>query len=298
MESLSTARCWGFFICCSELALPLGQQHARENTKVTQTVSTVSRLVFGSARRVLLPLLIVGLVVSNIASVVSERFHEALFGAVSTVATIAGTTLAGKLMANSLQTRKQVAIDSATRDVQKRLALQTSKLQDLERQHSALNARHGDLQKRNTALVEARRMAALKTQELAARSKARLARTVARNTGALAGEAVPALGLVVAVGVTALDVVDACETLKDWNASLAAQDQAPLDTASVCGVRVPSSKEVLAGLTSTWRQSAELVSAELASMQLAIERPIASVPKATQLKEATCPVVKLVGLCN
>ncbi len=228
----------------------------------------------------------------------SERFHEALFGAVSKVTAIAGTALASKMLSNSMHARKQAAIETATRDVQKRLALQTSKLQDLEREHSALNARHGELQKRNSALAESKRKAALKTQELAARSKARMARTVARNTGALAGEAVPGLGLVVAVGVTALDVVDACETLKDWNASLAAQEQAPLDTTSVCGVRVPSSKEVLAGLSSTWRQSAELVAAELTSMQLAIERPIAGVPTVAQLKQATCPVVKIVGLCN
>jgi hypothetical protein len=54
----------------------------------------------------------------------------------------------------------------------------------------------------------------------------------------------------------------------------------------------------MARLASTWRESAELVSAELTSMQLTIERPVASVPTLPQLQQAMCPVVKLVCLCN
>jgi hypothetical protein len=258
---------------------------------MNQVLLTALRATWSSARRTALGLLIAVLLVSNIATLLSERFHDALVGAITSVAALGGATLASKVLSHSAHARKQAAVVAATREAQSRLAAQNSKLQALERQHA-------ELSKQTKLLADRQRRAAQQTQQLANRAKQRLARTVARSTGALAGQAVPALGVVVTVGVTTLAVVDACDTLKDWNTNLALHDQAPLDTAAVCGVRVPSSSEVLAGLSSTWRQSADLVAAELTSMKLAIERPIAAVPTAAQLRRSTCPVVKIAGLCN
>ena len=271
---------------------------------MNRTVAGLASVVTGSVRKLLLPVLVVGLILSNVASIVSERFHDALFGAVASIATVAGNSLAGRLMAKSPQARKQAAVDSATLDMKKRLALETSRLHDLKQDHETLKTQHGQLKKRSDDLVQenaahakARKSATAKTRELAERSKKRLAKTVARNTGALAGEAVPGIGLIVAVGVAALDVADACEALKDWNDNLREFGEKELSGTDVCGVAVPSSKEVLAKLKTNWRQSTEAIAKALGEANLPTERPVAEVPTWEQVKQATCPVVKLVGMC-
>lgn len=252
---------------------------------------TALRAAGSSARRSILALMIAVLVASNIATLLSERFHDAVVGAIASVAALGGASLASKILSHSAHARKQAAVVAATREVQSRLAAQTSKLQALDRQHA-------ELSKQTKLLAERQRRAAQQTQQLANRAKQRLARTVARNTGALAGEAIPALGFAVAIGVTALDVADACDALKDWNTSLASHELPAQDTQAVCGVRIPTKSEILGSVSTQWRQSVGSVAAELKATKLNVETPTPKLPDLQQVKAATCPVVRVVGLCS
>jgi hypothetical protein len=71
--------------------------------------------------------------------------------------------------------------------------------------------------------------------------------SAAREMGSMAGEAMPYVGAAVIVGVTALELNDLCNTIRDMNALKRAFDPAlnPDDGATtVCSMEVPSSDEL------------------------------------------------------
>jgi hypothetical protein len=68
-----------------------------------------------------------------------------------------------------------------------------------------------------------------------------------RNVGAMAGEAMPHIGVAVIVGVTALELDDLCDTLKDMNAlkrAVSVGESPDEDEKTICAVRVPSKQEL------------------------------------------------------
>lgn len=78
------------------------------------------------------------------------------------------------------------------------------------------------------------------------RISTRTAKGAARNVGSIAGEAIPVAGIAVVVGVTAWELKDACETMKDLRAlELATNPNATEDpsVAEVCGLEVPSKEQ-------------------------------------------------------
>ena len=79
------------------------------------------------------------------------------------------------------------------------------------------------------------------------RVSTRTAKGAARNVGSIAGEAIPVAGIAVVVGVTAWELTDACDTMKDLRAlELATDPTASEDpsVAEVCGLEVPSKEQV------------------------------------------------------
>ena len=71
-------------------------------------------------------------------------------------------------------------------------------------------------------------------------------RNATRNSSSVLAESIPYLGVAVVLGVTALDLHDACQTLKDMNELNAAFEQAQEDPSKVCGLKVPNGAEVVA----------------------------------------------------
>ncbi|WWR47690.1 hypothetical protein RZ517_05835 [Roseovarius sp. S88] len=75
----------------------------------------------------------------------------------------------------------------------------------------------------------------------------RAVKTSSREIGAMAGEALPYVGIAVVVGATALELKDLCDTLKDMSELRRALDpgSAPSeDEQTVCATRVPTAEEV------------------------------------------------------
>lgn len=66
-----------------------------------------------------------------------------------------------------------------------------------------------------------------------------------RNVSSVFAEAIPIVGTGAMLAVTAWDVHDACETLKDLNELNSVFDHPPEDKTKVCGMHVPSAKQVL-----------------------------------------------------
>ena len=91
---------------------------------------------------------------------------------------------------------------------------------------------------------------------------------MARNVGSLPAEAIPFIGATVIVGVTALDVYDACETMKDMhelNAVFEPEQPINQDVSQVCGTEVPSVQTVWStidhGTEKAWKDAMDLVPA-------------------------------------
>ena len=79
--------------------------------------------------------------------------------------------------------------------------------------------------------------------EVSTRISKRVARRAVVNAGknlsSLAGELVPIAGTAVILALTASDLYDDCQTLKDMNELGAAFDNENHDEATVCGMKVP-----------------------------------------------------------
>jgi len=73
----------------------------------------------------------------------------------------------------------------------------------------------------------------------------------ARNTGSMAAEAIPYIGIAAIVGTTTWELRDACETMKDLHAlDVAFNPDAAndADAVAVCGKQVPTKEEIIAEL--------------------------------------------------
>ena len=84
---------------------------------------------------------------------------------------------------------------------------------------------------------------------LVAKVMRRLAISVPRNVTSLFPRALPMAGIPVSVAVTALDVSDACDTLRDLNAMSEAMGEEKHDDSKVCGVRTPTVQELLKSIS-------------------------------------------------
>lgn len=73
----------------------------------------------------------------------------------------------------------------------------------------------------------------------------RLAISVPRNVTSLFPRAVPMGGIAVSLAMTALDVNDACDTLRDLNVMNQAMGEEKHDDSKVCGVRVPNIQDLM-----------------------------------------------------
>lgn len=111
-----------------------------------------------------------------------------------------------------------------------------------------------------------KRMAVSEAVELTADTiDARATRTATRSVGSVFGEAVPYFGTAVIVGVTALEVKDLCDTLKDMDALRQAfnPDLAPSEeSTTVCALEIPTREELWASVKASpraaWEKAREL----------------------------------------
>lgn len=114
------------------------------------------------------------------------------------------------------------------------------------------------LAKSESALVKNKKLVSETSQKISRRT----VRSASRNIIAIGAESMPYVGAGVVVGVTTLEIYDACKTMKDLaslNEQLGIEDT--VDTKKVCGLKVPSSTEVIESVTSSpekaWNKMSE-----------------------------------------
>lgn len=233
-------------------------------------------------KTILVSFTLVGLLASNVASLVSVSAHDWMHNALWRVLSIRGQSVADRALANSPKVKLE-------EEVERRTTILKAKNEELAKELGAARAKSQKLAQQ----LDVNGKQAKATVEAVHQ---RLAKGVTRNLTALPAESIPYLGLAVTIGVTSLDINDACQTMKDFNALLNMMGQGAVNP-ELCGQKVPSLDQVLTEAQSKWRKSYDQVKNEA---KLVLQVPVPEIRTLTldDVSKVTCPVVKLPGLCN
>lgn len=160
--------------------------------------------------------------------------------------------------------------------------------QDLAVKHRDLETQHLHLQK-SKAEMETRTKAAAK--KLSARVATRATRGVARHVGGAAGESIPVVGTAFVAAMLALDVIDACDLIKEVNEMNRSIGVDVEDEQRVCGVRVPDQKQLAADVSRNWQAAYQAATS-------AVGKP-STIPHVSwdDLKAPVCAVTAVPMVC-
>ena len=175
--------------------------------------------------------LILALGTTNVLTLVDNDFHTKAYRFVEAIGQVTSTTA---LLENSpTEMRKREVAVAARQQKAATMALVAQSL-ILVDATNALVGKHKSLQQSHRALAGA-------SSSISRRLAIRTAKGATRSVTSLAGKTIPYFGVASIVALTAYDVADACETLKDLNAlAVAAGDEKGSEEATVCSIRVPS----------------------------------------------------------
>lgn len=97
----------------------------------------------------------------------------------------------------------------------------------------------------------------------------RLAKGVSRNLAAIPAESIPYVGVGVVLAVTAADLKDACDTMKDFNTLLVELGRGEKDP-DFCGRKVPSKEEVWSDVKKNAKGTYQRAKDELDKVQIKV----------------------------
>ena len=179
---------------------------------------------------------IVGLLFTNVATVVNSNAHDWMYRFLWSAFSIGGELLANRAM-----------VDSPKVKADQKLKNQTA---ELEAKNKNLNATIENHKKEIAAITEKEKNSAKKIQinnksvkETASKIHVRLAAGVTRNLLYLPSKAAPYVGVSALVTFTALDIYDACQIMKDVNHLLVRLGEGE-ENPDLCGKKVPTAEEV------------------------------------------------------
>lgn len=199
----------------------------------------------GRVKQLLLIFSFFSLASLNVLTLVSDKVHAAGYSAIKAIlATAIPDAAASRILSNSSTVKRKKDATAATQKLaaERDIAVASSKvleakqltlaksLKEVEASHSAL---------KHTSAIRA--AAVLKTSK---RLAIRTATNATRNVSSVFAEAIPLMGTGIMLGVTAWDLYDACDTLKDINELNSVFDLQQEDQNIICGMKVPTTKQV------------------------------------------------------
>jgi hypothetical protein len=100
--------------------------------------------------------------------------------------------------------------------------------------------------KQNEALKTKLEAHKVRVKNVSERIVKRTARNVTTNVSSIVGEAIPYVGIATVIAITALDVKDGCDTVRDINEMSKSLEIESIDDTenSVCGMKVPTAEEI------------------------------------------------------
>lgn len=218
---------------------------------------------------------ILGLVSFNVLTLLSDTFHSIAFNTLSGVlSTVVPEMVLSKVLSRSAAVRRQADIMVATKAIQaekslliaanngleaKRAAIQNEKNiltaanKSLEAKHAALELSRQEIEAKHNELKRVSLSNAASAKNISKRITARSAANASRNVSSVGGESIPLIGTAIIIGVTAWDLYDACQMIKDANELNAVFGHAKEDETKICGLKVPTKEEALAQVKDNWR---------------------------------------------
>ncbi|OYU11941.1 MAG: hypothetical protein CFE38_09050 [Comamonadaceae bacterium PBBC1] len=231
-------------------------------------------------KTILVSFTLVGLLASNVASLVSVSAHDWMHSALWQVLSIGDQAVADRALANSPKAKLEDTVKKRTAELDAKNRLQAKELEDV--------------QVKNLKLAQQVDVNGKQAKATAAAVHQRLAKGVSRNVAALPSESIPYLGLGVTLAVTSLDIYDACQTMKDFNALLRMMGQGE-EKPDLCGQKVPTVDQVLASTKAEWRSSVQRVTDDAKAFKVAV--PNVRLPTRDEMAKASCAAVAVPYLC-
>jgi len=265
---------------------------------------------------------ILGLVATNIATLLNDNAHTASYNALSSAlyalplaepilsdllsrsttvvrvkdVQVATATLAKKL--DDLRGKHDAAVKRSAnleRDLNAAVQLHDNLKREhlnLKQRHLTLDNEHKALQVENKAHIKKSFDQASAAKSISTRLATRSAANAARNLSSVPAETIPIVGTAVVLGVTFWDLKDACATLKDLNELNKAFDHQPVNHTEVCGMKVPTQDEALSKIKGDWRS---IYDKAAESLWLVGRPPQLSL---SEVKKWVCsPFGNITGLC-
>ena len=255
--------------------------------------------LFGRVKLILLVSSFLGLGSLNIATLINDQLHTASYSVLQRVlgAALTDATLEKFLSHSpSVERKRDVAVATEVLRAEKTQLTSrnheltssnhklTNKHAELERSHKDISTKHTDLKATN---IKQAAVAKNISQKIAERS----AKTATRNIASLGGEAIPFLGTALILGVTAWDIYDLCETLKDINQINQAFGHPLENQQAICGREIPTKAQVMASVTDDWqgvyKSAAKLIN-QAGKTMVSPSPPDISW---SQMKTLVCPVI-------
>jgi hypothetical protein len=193
-----------------------------------------------------------GLGALNVLTLVNDNIHAAAYGVVKMVVANSFVEAIGRffssnpILINSPTNKRNLAINVGTEKLLAEKAMLIAANRTLENKHEILAKSHKMLEEKHKTST-----AALKT--FSSKVAARTIKNATRNITGMAGEAIPYIGVTVMVAVTALDIEDACNNMRDLNEMNNTAGLATEDATKVCGMIVPTKDQILAQVRQNWR---------------------------------------------
>lgn len=229
--------------------------------------------VYRKTRTFFLTAVIVGLVATNVASLISDALHNSLYGGLSRlVNALPSFHSKNKLLQKSPTSVRQAGVRKATGKLRAENSALIKKNTDLTQRHNKLVHRYNGLAKTNTSLVnrynglaknhnmlrkqhlatrksfddlnKITRVRAEKLQTFSANMSNRSAKIAAANVAALPAEFAPVVGTAAIVSLTLYDLHLLCEGMQELNSARQTFGFSKEDETRVCGIKVPTKEAV------------------------------------------------------
>ena len=192
------------------------------------------------------------LLISNIATLLSDRIHNAAYNIVATIASTAGHIVADAVLSRSPTRAKANAVNIETRRLQTASLELEAKNRALQREKEIVTASKVALAKEHDALrvVTAKRASAVKA--MASRTTSVLASRSAEAISTLPVRAAPYVGIAALIAFTTWELKADCNLARALAELNADHGNDPIDTGKVCGAvdSVPTPQQAWAGVKS------------------------------------------------
>lgn len=194
----------------------------------------VQNFLTQKTKNIIFTLVILLLIASNLATLLSWRVHESMHNMISQTVSFFSTEMAKKVLLSSPSVQLQIRVESHSKIMTQKLQNDLQEMKDKEQKLRKKLATNGSKAKSAVQLIEKR-----------------IQRNLRRNVIALSSEGIPTISLGVSAVVTTMDIYDACETMKDFNDVLLAMEQAPVTT-DVCSFTIPTTDSLKAMFNTNW----------------------------------------------